>query len=88
MSEVSAPTAAQKVSAAVPSIALQAATASPEDHVKAARCHEMAAALHHEAARFYAGGDSENAVECVKQAIEHGTRAMQLAAKCLGAAPH
>ncbi len=87
MPEVSAPTAAQTVSPPVQPHSMPAA-AGPNDHVKVARCHEMAAALHHEAARFYADGDSENAVECVKQAIEHGSRAMQLAAKCLGATPH
>lgn len=46
------------------------------------------AALHHEAARFCEDGDFDNAAECVKQAIEHGTRAMQHAAKCLSTATH
>lgn len=41
----------------------------------------MAAALHHEAARFYADGDAENALECAKQALTHGTRADTLAAQ-------
>lgn len=54
-----------------------------DEHVKAARCHEMAAALHHEAARFRADGDEENAVECAKQALTHAARAQQYAAKCL-----
>lgn len=53
-----------------------------DNHIKAARCHEMAAALHHEAARFYADGDAENAEECAKQARTHAARAMELTAGC------
>ncbi len=58
------------------------------NHIKAARCHEMAAALHHEAARFYADGDSENAEECAKQARSHAARAMELTAASGSLATH
>jgi hypothetical protein len=62
-------------------------TPAPTDlHVKAARGYEMAAALHHEAARFYADGDAENALECAKQALTHARRADELAAQLTGAA--
>jgi len=58
------------------------------EHIKAARCYEMAAALHHEAARFEADGDYENAEECAKQAVEHASRAMQAAQRSLGRRRH
>ncbi len=64
-----------------PNAAPAKASTPVEQHEKAARCHEMAAALHHEAARFYADGDEENALECAKQALTHGTRADALAAQ-------
>lgn len=51
---------------------------------KAARCHEMAGALHYEAARFYADGDWDNALECAKQVLTHRKRADTLAAQLAG----
>lgn len=88
MSESITPAAVPAPSSSAPQIGQGAAEVSAADHMKAARSHEMAAALHHEAARFCEDGDFDNAAECVKQAIEHGTRAMQHAAKCLGTATH
>jgi len=54
----------------------------PDPHASAARCHQMAAQMHYEAAKHHADGEHGKAGHCAMKAKEHGERAAHHAEMC------